>query len=92
MSAYAIFLGPIAAIMLFDFWVVHNRKYDTIALYNPHGIYRYTYGVNWRAIVAFLVGVAPSLPGTFLISSLTLLVLMAADTFPRFHQWNQPQR
>lgn len=63
MSAYAIFLGPIAAIMLFDFWVIHKRKYDTIALYNPHGIYRYTYGVNWRAIVAFLVGVAPSLPG-----------------------------
>ncbi|KAK5189708.1 hypothetical protein LTR47_001327 [Exophiala xenobiotica] len=63
MSAYAIFLGPIAAIMLFDFWVVHNRKYDTIALYNPHGIYRYTYGVNLRAVVAFLVGVAPSLPG-----------------------------
>jgi nucleobase:cation symporter-1, NCS1 family len=63
MSAYAIFLGPIAAIMLFDFWVVHGRKYDTVALYNPYGIYRYTAGVNWRAIFAFLVGVAPSLPG-----------------------------
>ncbi|ETN44470.1 uncharacterized protein HMPREF1541_10140 [Cyphellophora europaea CBS 101466] len=63
MAAYAIFLGPIAAIMLFDFWVVHKRKYDTVELYNPHGIYRYTGGVNWRAIVAFLCGVAPSLPG-----------------------------
>lgn len=64
MSAYAIFLGPIAAIMLFDFWVVHKRKYDTRALYSPHGIYRYnTSLVNWRAVVAFLVGVAPSLPG-----------------------------
>ena len=63
MSAYAIFLGPIAAIMLFDFWVIHKRRYDTIALYDPHGIYRYTYGVNWRAIFAFLVGIAPSLPG-----------------------------
>jgi len=63
MSAYAIFLGPIAAIMLFDFWVIHKRRYDTLELYNPDGIYRYTYGVNWRAVVAFLVGVAPSLPG-----------------------------
>lgn len=64
MSAYAIFLGPIAAIMLFDFWVVHKRKYDTLALYNPLGIYRYNdIGINWRAVVAFLVGVAPSLPG-----------------------------
>jgi len=63
MSAYAIFLGPIAAIMVFDFWVIHRRKYDTLAMYQPWGIYRYTNGVNWRAVVAFLVGVAPSLPG-----------------------------
>lgn len=64
MSAYAIFLGPIAAIMLFDFWVVHKRRYDTIALYDPRGIYRFnSWLVNWRAVVAFIVGVAPSLPG-----------------------------
>ncbi|KAJ4419373.1 hypothetical protein N0V82_004955 [Gnomoniopsis sp. IMI 355080] len=64
MSAYAIFLGPIAAIMLFDFWVVHKARYDTLALYNPLGIYRYNgVGINWRAVVAFLVGLAPSLPG-----------------------------
>lgn len=59
MVAYAVFLGPIAAIMVFDFWLVHGRKYDTPALYQPHGIYRYSRGWNWRAIVAFLVGVAP---------------------------------
>ncbi|PVI04329.1 uracil permease [Periconia macrospinosa] len=63
MSAYAVFLGPIAAIMVFDFWVVHKRKYDTLALYQPHGIYRYTGGVNWRAVTAFLIGVAPNMPG-----------------------------
>lgn len=64
MSAYAIFLGPIAAIMLFDFWVVHKRRYDIVALYDPKRIYRYnSWLVNWRAVVAFIVGVAPSLPG-----------------------------
>ncbi|CAG8085215.1 unnamed protein product [Penicillium olsonii] len=74
MSAYAIFLGPIASIMLFDYWVINRRRYDTLALYQPHNpIYRYAMtvpgsaksisGVNWRAIVAFLVGVAPNLPG-----------------------------
>lgn len=26
-------------------------------------IYRYTHGVNWRAVAAFAVGVAPNLPG-----------------------------
>lgn len=63
MAAYAIFLGPIAAIMVIDFWVVHRAKYDTLALFQYNGIYRYTAGVNWRAIAAFLVGVAPNLPG-----------------------------
>lgn len=74
MSAYAIFLGPIAAIMLFDFWIVNRRRYDSLALYQPwNPIYRYNwklpglsksiYGINWRALVAFIVGVAPNLPG-----------------------------
>ncbi|MCJ1255604.1 hypothetical protein MMC24_003421 [Lignoscripta atroalba] len=63
MSAYSVFLGPIAAIMVMDFWVVHARKYDALALYQPGSIYRYWDGVNWRAIVAFVVGVAPNLPG-----------------------------
>jgi cytosine/uracil/thiamine/allantoin permease len=75
MSAYAIFLGPIASIMLFDFWVINRRRYDSLALYQPRNpIYRYTFsipglagksisGVNWRAVVAFIVGVVPSIPG-----------------------------
>ncbi|KAJ5365568.1 Permease cytosine/purines uracil thiamine allantoin [Penicillium concentricum] len=46
MSAYAIFLGPIAAIMMFDFWVVNRRKYDILALYQPSNpTYRYTFAI-----------------------------------------------
>jgi NCS1 family nucleobase:cation symporter-1 len=63
MAAYAVFLGPIASILVCDFWIVHKRKYDTLALYQPHGIYRYSGGVNWRAVTAFVVGVVPNLPG-----------------------------
>ncbi|KAJ5101188.1 hypothetical protein N7456_007240 [Penicillium angulare] len=75
MSAYAIFLGPIAAIMLFDYWIINRRRYDSLALYQPwNPTYRYEFivpgfpehilsGFNWRAIVAFLIGVAPNLPG-----------------------------
>ncbi|KAJ5194491.1 Permease cytosine/purines uracil thiamine allantoin [Penicillium cf. griseofulvum] len=74
MSAYAVFLGPIAAIMMFDFWVVNRRRYDSLALYQPNNpTYRYTFtipgfaktisGTNWRAVVAFVVGVAPCIPG-----------------------------
>ncbi|KAL2796665.1 permease for cytosine/purines, uracil, thiamine, allantoin-domain-containing protein [Aspergillus keveii] len=64
MSAYAIFLGPIAAIMVCDFWIVKGRKYDCLALYQPTaGIYRYTAGFNIHALIAFIVGTTPSLPG-----------------------------
>ena len=63
MSAYSIFLGPIAAILLFDFWLIHDRKYDAVALYTYGSRYHYTAGINWRAWVAFVAGVTPSLPG-----------------------------
>ena len=33
------------------------------ALYDPNGRYRYIAGCNWRAAVAFLLPVAPLLPG-----------------------------
>jgi NCS1 nucleoside transporter family len=85
MSAYAIFLGPIASIMLFDFWVLHKGKYNCLALYQPDNIYRYTYGINWRAVVAFLVGVAPNLPG--LINSVNSSIDVGAGIHPYQFGW-----
>ena len=35
MSAYSVFLGPIAAILVWDFWWIHDMKYDVVALYHP---------------------------------------------------------
>ena len=63
LSAYSVFFGPLAAIMLADFWIVKRRRYDVRALFAPGGRYQYAHGANWRAVVAFLVGVAPTLPG-----------------------------
>ena len=37
MSAYSVFLGPIAAILVWDFWWIHDMKYDVVALYHPEG-------------------------------------------------------
>jgi nucleobase:cation symporter-1, NCS1 family len=63
MSALAIFLAPIAAIIASDYWVVKRGHIDVPALYRRHGRYRYHGGVNWRAAVAFLISVVPNLPG-----------------------------
>ncbi|CAG8918431.1 unnamed protein product [Penicillium salamii] len=94
MSAYAVFLGPIASIMLFDFWLVNSRRYDTLALYQPSNP-RYSYalsvsgkkisGVNWRAMVAFIVGVVPNLPG--LIHSVNTDVDVGVGVHPYQFGW-----
>lgn len=63
MSAYAVFLGPIAGIMLVDFWVLHRRRYDVRDLYTYGGRYHYWNGINFRAWVAFVIAIAPTLPG-----------------------------
>ncbi|KAI1381416.1 uracil permease [Hypoxylon crocopeplum] len=63
MSAYAIFMAPIAGILVCDYWMVKNRKYDVPALYDPDGIYRYgRWGVNWRALITTAVVIIPLLP------------------------------
>ncbi|XDG02884.1 hypothetical protein ABKA04_002499 [Annulohypoxylon sp. FPYF3050] len=62
MSAYAIFMAPIAGVLVADYWVVKRRRYDVPALYDPEGIYRYKYGVNWRALVTTAVVIVPLLP------------------------------
>ncbi|KAI1137341.1 permease for cytosine/purines, uracil, thiamine, allantoin-domain-containing protein [Hypoxylon sp. FL0543] len=63
MGGYAVFLGPIAGIMVSDYWLVKKTHIDIPSLYNPDGRYRYVGGCNWRAAVAFIVPVAPLLPG-----------------------------
>jgi NCS1 family nucleobase:cation symporter-1 len=85
MAAYAVFLGPIAAIMVFDFWLIHKRKYDTRALYQPHGIYAYSYGTNWRAVAAFAAGVAPNLPG--FIASINTNIDVGVGARPYHFGW-----
>lgn len=63
MGGYAVFLGPMAGVMVSDYWLVKKGHIDIPGLYDPDGRYRYTGGCNWRAAVAFLVPVAPLLPG-----------------------------
>lgn len=64
MGGYAVFLAPMAGIIASDYWLVKKQNIDVPALYNPHGRYRYNKsGINWRAMIAFLLAVAPNLPG-----------------------------
>lgn len=56
-------LGPVAGIMLADYYVVRRRRYDVDALYSATGTYAYTDGWNLRALAALGVGIVISLIG-----------------------------
>jgi len=62
-SDYTVFLGPIAGIMITDYWLIHRTYVDVPSMYRPRGRYRYTHGVNWRAAIAMIVSVPLTLPG-----------------------------
>ncbi|KAF9226304.1 hypothetical protein BS17DRAFT_749647 [Gyrodon lividus] len=68
LNGYTIFIGPFTGIMIVDYWLVHRTRVDVPAMYNPHGRYRYTYGVNWRALSTLVISILPTLPG--LVSSI----------------------
>jgi nucleobase:cation symporter-1, NCS1 family len=57
---YSALLGPIAGIMIVDYWVLRRRELDVSDLYRTGGRYA---GVNRSAVIALVLGVAPNVPG-----------------------------
>jgi NCS1 family nucleobase:cation symporter-1 len=56
-------LGPIAGIMICDYYVVRHRLLKVEELYRRGGVYEYRNGFNQRAILALLAGIAVALIG-----------------------------
>ncbi len=69
---YSGLLGPIAGIMIADYFILRKCELDVNALYRSEGIYSYTRGVNWNAIIALAAGIAIALIG-LLVPSLRWL-------------------
>jgi NCS1 family nucleobase:cation symporter-1 len=60
---YSGLLGPIAGIMIADYFILRKCELDVNALYRADGKYAYTRGVNWNAIIALALGIAVALIG-----------------------------
>jgi len=60
---YSALLGPIAGILVSDYFLVRRTELDVEDLFRAAGKYRFSGGWNWRALVALAVGVAPNIPG-----------------------------
>jgi NCS1 family nucleobase:cation symporter-1 len=63
LSGYSCFMGPLAAVIVVDYYIIKQRKLNVYELYKANGIYWYSNGWNWRAFIAFGAGVIPLMPG-----------------------------
>ncbi len=61
--AYSALLGPIAGILIADYFLCRRMVLDVDGLYQRKGPYRYTGGVSVVALTALVAGILPSLPG-----------------------------
>jgi nucleobase:cation symporter-1, NCS1 family len=90
---YSGLLGPVAGIMVTDYFILRKKQLNLNDLYRRNGIYEYANGINYRAMVALAGGVGLALSGLFIhavhwfydyawftgffVSGITYLLLMA---------------
>ncbi|HEY6254142.1 MAG TPA: NCS1 family nucleobase:cation symporter-1 [Candidatus Angelobacter sp.] len=63
LNGYAAVLGPVAGIMICDYFVIRHKRLVTDDLYLRDGEYEYSRGFNWRAIAALCIGSIVALMG-----------------------------
>lgn len=69
---YSGFLGPIAGILICDYFLVKKKKLNVVDLYRRNGEYEFTKGFNLKAIYALIAGVFVALIG-LIVPSLRFL-------------------
>jgi NCS1 family nucleobase:cation symporter-1 len=60
---YGALLGPVAGIMIADYFVLRRQQLDVDALYHRGGQYEYNNGMNVVAMIALIIGILPNVPG-----------------------------
>lgn len=76
---YGALLGPIAGVMIADYFVVRKKELSVEGLYDPAGPYAYTNGFSLAGLGAFALAVLPNLPGF-----LAVVKAVPADSVPAF--------
>jgi nucleobase:cation symporter-1, NCS1 family len=60
---YSGLMGAIGGIMICDYFILRGKNLRLAELFKTNGIYSYSSGFNWRAIIALVVAVTPVIPG-----------------------------
>jgi nucleobase:cation symporter-1, NCS1 family len=63
LGGYAAFLGPVAGIMICDYFLIRGRVLLVADLYLRDGAYEYSRGFNWLAVAALATGAGTALVG-----------------------------
>jgi NCS1 family nucleobase:cation symporter-1 len=56
-------MGAIAGILICDYWVLRKQRLNLAGLFETQGVYSYSNGINWRAMIALCLAIAPVVPG-----------------------------
>jgi nucleobase:cation symporter-1, NCS1 family len=60
---YSGFLGPIAGVLICDYFIVRKKILIVQDLYQRNGLYEYQRGVNWQALAALAAGAGVAFVG-----------------------------
>jgi NCS1 family nucleobase:cation symporter-1 len=62
---YSGFLGPIAGVLICDYFIIRKKNLAVEDLYRRGGEYEYSHGFNWQSIAALAAGAAVAFIGLF---------------------------
>jgi nucleobase:cation symporter-1, NCS1 family len=62
---YGGLLGAVAGVLVAGYWVINRTKLRLKDLYTPDGVYWFSGGWNWRALLATLVGALLAVGGAY---------------------------
>ena len=57
--------GPIAGVLIADYWWVRRKNLKLADLYRSDGVYGYAKGWNWIAVVSLVVGIVIAIGGAY---------------------------
>jgi NCS1 family nucleobase:cation symporter-1 len=60
---YSGFLGPVAGILICDYYIIKKQRLNVIDLYKHDGDYIYKNGINYKAILALVSGIVAAMVG-----------------------------
>jgi len=60
---YSGLMGAIGGILICDYFLIRRKHLELAELFKTDGMYSYSDGFNWRAIISLAVAIAPVVPG-----------------------------